>query len=138
MFITMRRYQTKSTNADEITRRVQTGLLPILSRQPGFHWYKAVDAGNDTIVSLSAYDSRSAAESANQAAAGWVKDNLADLVGPVDVTVGDVVLAAGPEQANVDAVQRGYEAFMHGDIAGVLNLLDPQVEWITPGPADLP
>jgi ketosteroid isomerase-like protein len=138
MFITMRRYQSKSTDADEITRRVQTGLIPILSRQPGFHWYKAVDAGNDTIVSLSAYDSRSAAEAANQAAAGWVKENLGNLVGPADVTVGDVVLSSGPEQANVEAVQRGYEAFMRGDIAGVLNLLDPQIEWITPGPADLP
>lgn len=138
MFITIRRYHAKSTDANEITRRVQTGLVPILSKQAGFHWYKAVDAGNDVIVSLSAYDNRSDADAANLAAASWVKDNLAQFVGAAEVTVGDVVLSATPHEANVEAVRRGYDAFKRGDVPGVLTLLDANVEWITPGPADLP
>jgi ketosteroid isomerase-like protein len=35
-------------------------------------------------------------------------------------------------------VQRGYEAFGRGDIGALLALLDENVEWITPGPSDLP
>ncbi len=42
------------------------------------------------------------------------------------------------EQQNLDLVRRGYEAFGRGDIPGLLELLDEQVVWRTPGPADLP
>lgn len=42
------------------------------------------------------------------------------------------------EQQNVDVVRKGYEAFSRGDIDGLLAQLDPNVEWRTPGPADLP
>src|SRR5262245_30127003 len=42
------------------------------------------------------------------------------------------------EQENRALVQRGYEAFGRGDIEALLALLDENVEWITPGPADLP
>jgi hypothetical protein len=39
---------------------------------------------------------------------------------------------------NVDVVRSSYAAFGRGDIAALLDTLDPNVEWITPGPADLP
>jgi len=42
------------------------------------------------------------------------------------------------EQQNLDVVRKGYDAFGRGDIPGLLSLLDPQVSWVTPGPADLP
>ncbi len=42
------------------------------------------------------------------------------------------------EQQNLDLVRKGYEAFGRGDIPGLLELLDEQVAWRTPGPADLP
>jgi ketosteroid isomerase-like protein len=42
------------------------------------------------------------------------------------------------EQENVDVVRKGYEAFGRGDISGLLAQLDTDVEWRTPGPADLP
>jgi ketosteroid isomerase-like protein len=32
----------------------------------------------------------------------------------------------------------GYDAFGRGDINGLLNLLDDNVEWITPGPSEIP
>ena len=41
-------------------------------------------------------------------------------------------------QQNIGVVQRGYEAFGRGDMAGFLALLDANVEWKTPGPSDLP
>ena len=41
-------------------------------------------------------------------------------------------------QQNIDVVQNGYAAFGRGDIPGFLSLLDANVEWKTPGSADLP
>lgn len=42
------------------------------------------------------------------------------------------------EQQNVELVRQGYEAFGRGDIEGLLNLLDDNIEWVSPGPPDLP
>jgi len=42
------------------------------------------------------------------------------------------------EQQNLDIVRQGYAAFGRGDIQALINLLDPQVTWTTPGGADVP
>ena len=42
------------------------------------------------------------------------------------------------EQQNIEIVRRGYEAFGHGDMNTLLGSFDEQIEWISPGPADLP
>ena len=42
------------------------------------------------------------------------------------------------EQANIDLVKKGYEAFGRRDIPGLLAQLDANVSWIAFGPADLP
>lgn len=41
-------------------------------------------------------------------------------------------------EQNVDIVKRAYDAFGRGDVEGVLATCDDRIEWITPGPADLP
>ncbi len=94
MFATIRRYQGKPGNTEEVMRRVQQRLVPMLTIQRGFVSYYAIDAGNDVAVSVSIYADRAAAEAANQSAASWVKQNLGDLVGPADVTVGEVRVSA--------------------------------------------
>jgi ketosteroid isomerase-like protein len=42
------------------------------------------------------------------------------------------------EQQNVEIVRRGYDAFSRGDIDALVALFDDQIEWISPGPPDLP
>jgi ketosteroid isomerase-like protein len=42
------------------------------------------------------------------------------------------------EQQNLEIIRRGYDAFGHGDIDTLLGLFDERIEWVTPGPADLP
>jgi ketosteroid isomerase-like protein len=140
MFATIRRYQGKPGQTAETIGRVKAGLIPILSAQPGFHSYHAVEAANDVAVSVGIYASRTAAEAANQAAASWVQANLADHVGPVDLVVGEVAASAtaAPEPRNIALVQQAYAAFGRGDIPGLLALMDSAVSWITPGPSDLP
>jgi uncharacterized protein len=41
-------------------------------------------------------------------------------------------------QQNIGVVQGGYAAFGRGDIPSLLSMLDDNVEWKTPGAADLP
>ena len=41
-------------------------------------------------------------------------------------------------EQNLQIVQRGYEAFGRGDIAGLLAILADDVQWTTPGPPELP
>jgi hypothetical protein len=41
-------------------------------------------------------------------------------------------------ESNVNVVRQGYEAFGRGDINGLLALLDERVQWLTPGPRELP
>ncbi len=41
-------------------------------------------------------------------------------------------------QQNIELVQRGYAAFGNGDIDGLLATMHEDVEWQTPGAADLP
>jgi ketosteroid isomerase-like protein len=38
-------------------------------------------------------------------------------------------------EANVEALQRGYQALNRGDLSGVLELLDPEIEWHEPEPS---
>jgi hypothetical protein len=42
------------------------------------------------------------------------------------------------EDQNVDVVRRAYEAFGRGDIQTLLGTCDENIDWITPGPAELP
>jgi uncharacterized protein len=42
------------------------------------------------------------------------------------------------EQDNLNVVRQGYEAFGQGDIPKLLSLFDEQIEWVTPGPPELP
>lgn len=39
---------------------------------------------------------------------------------------------------NVDIVRRGYEAFGRGDLDTLLSLFDENIDWVTPGPPELP
>ena len=42
------------------------------------------------------------------------------------------------QQQNLEIVRQGYEAFGRGDIDTLLSLLDENIEWVSPGPPELP
>jgi ketosteroid isomerase-like protein len=42
------------------------------------------------------------------------------------------------EQENLDLARRGYACFGRGDLDGLMALFDEQIEWITPGPSEVP
>ena len=41
-------------------------------------------------------------------------------------------------QENIALVKGAYEAFQRGDIDAVMKAFDPNIEWYSPGPAELP
>jgi len=90
----MRRYRIDATNMEEIARRVQAGFVPRVRQLPGFATYTLLDAGGGTLVTLSGFRDQASADRSTQEAAGWVRDNLAELVpNAPEVTRGEVKLS---------------------------------------------
>ena len=83
---------TFSGDAEEIARRVEDGMLPILQAQPGFKAYTVVESDGE-IFSFSGWDSAEQAESANALIAGWVADNLAGDIQLTEARFGEVRLS---------------------------------------------
>ena len=65
-------------DGQELGRRAEAGILPILKAQPGFKSY-AVAIGEGKVFSSSAWDSRDEAESGSAAVAAWVADNMTEI-----------------------------------------------------------
>jgi hypothetical protein len=91
------RIATYSFNGDgqDLGRRAEAGILPILKTQPGFKSY-TVAIGEGKVFSFSAWDSRDEAESGSAAVASWVADNMTEISLDGDVHYADVAFSTGP------------------------------------------
>ena len=91
MYVVIRKFRSMR-NVDEAARRVVDGLGPMLKQTPGFRAYYVFDDGAGG-GSVSLFDSREAAETANEKALAWIKENLADLYGgePPEMTKAEVL-----------------------------------------------
>ena len=64
----------------------------MISSLTGFRAYYVVRGDDGSLATLSLFSDKAAAELSNQAAAQWVRENAADLVGGgVDTVTGEVV-----------------------------------------------
>ena len=91
MYATVRRYEGV-TDPAEAGRRVREGFVPLISAMEGFIAYYWVGAGNGVMVSTSVFATRAEEEASNEAAAGFVRENLAELFpNPPRVMEGEVV-----------------------------------------------
>jgi len=72
-------------DAQELGKRAEAGILPILKEQPGFRSY-SVAIGEGKVFSSSAWDSRAEAEAGSAAVASWVAENMSEisLIGDVE------------------------------------------------------
>jgi heme-degrading monooxygenase HmoA len=92
MYVTLRQYAGARERLDEILRRVQDGLVPMLKRQPGFKGYSVIEAEGGEVVSISIFDGKDSALQANGQARDWVAANLRDLLpDPPEVFAGPVI-----------------------------------------------
>jgi len=92
MHTTIRRYEGLSPGTiEEITKLVKEEFVPIVSAGAGFIGYHLVDAGGGVMATISLFETETAAEESNKAAASWVKETLSALLpNPPQITTGEV------------------------------------------------
>ena len=94
MFVVVRRY-APGARASEVAQRVGEGLVPILTKLPGFRAYYCFVGEDGRPVSVSIVDRRAAAVVANERAREWVAANMADLLpDPPEVAMGEMLVDA--------------------------------------------
>src|SRR5687768_9399825 len=92
MFVSIRRYHT--TSAKDVSRTVQEGFVPLITKSPGFIAYYAVDAGGDVWASVSIFETLEQADGSNALAAKWAAANVAPfLKEKPQITEGKLVIA---------------------------------------------
>lgn len=106
MYVVIRRYAA-GARADEVARRVGEGLVPILTKTPGFRAYYAFVGEDGRPVSVSVVAGRDAAVVANERVRGWVAANMADLLpDPPEVMMGEMLIdAATQDEATGQAAE---------------------------------
>ena len=92
MYMVIRKFRDMR-NVTEAARRAETGLGPILKRQPGFQGYQLVAFAEGGGGSVTLFESADAARAAHEQALGWIRDNLSDLSGDgaPEVMMGEVL-----------------------------------------------
>ena len=94
MWATARRYEGV-TDPEEAGRLVAEGFVPLIRGMRGFVAYYWFDAGDGVMCSTSIFEDRSHEEASNEKAAGWVHENLSEVLpNPPTITAGHVVAQA--------------------------------------------
>jgi hypothetical protein len=82
-------YTLTSGTAGEVGDRAREGMLGVFRGRPGFQAYGLAETREGKLVSVSLWDSAEQAEEANELAASWVRENIADRVRLESTQVGD-------------------------------------------------
>jgi len=80
MYAVIRRVQFDHGKREEVNRKVQDMLVPILKKVPGFVAYYWLETGEGAGASLSVYKDKAGAEESVRSAAEFVKQHMADVV----------------------------------------------------------
>lgn len=81
-----------SGDAQDLGRRAEAGLVPLLQASPGFAGY-TVSYGDGEILSMSAWESRAEAEAGSAAVAAWVGENMAGELELAGIRYADVLFS---------------------------------------------
>ena len=77
MYAAIRRIKVQPGSFDEIIRRAESELVPIISSVPGFIEYSGVQVGEDIALTISLFETQEQAEESTRRAMDWVKQNMA-------------------------------------------------------------
>ena len=95
MNCTIRRYESiDQSRKSELIKKVDEGLLPMLSELPGFNGYSLIDAGDGVMTSVGFFDTAAQADESTRIAAGWLREQKLETAIPNApmLTSGDVVV----------------------------------------------
>src|SRR5436309_4902743 len=83
MYATHRRYEgIDQSRIEELTRKVNDGLIPKLSKMPGFKGYFLMEAGEGVVRSTSFFETSSPAEESTRVAAEWMQEEKLEKLVP--------------------------------------------------------
>jgi len=83
MYATHRRYEgIDQSRIEELTRKVNDGLIPRLSKLPGFNGYFLMEAGDGVVRSTSLFDTTSQADESTRVAAEWLQEEKLETLIP--------------------------------------------------------
>ena len=92
MYVTIRSYSGGGAFADALVEREQD-VRDLIGTIDGFRGYYLLRT-SDGATAISMFDDQAGAEASTSAAAGFVRENMADVApGPPQVTKGEVVLS---------------------------------------------
>src|SRR4030081_3120031 len=93
MHAAIRQGKAKAGMAEELTRRIKEGAIPIISDVEGFMAYYVVYVPDDTVTAISIFNNYAGAEEANRRGLAWTEQNFAPrLVGPATAVAGPVIV----------------------------------------------
>ena len=93
MYAGIRQAKAKTGMAEELTRRIKEGAIPIISDVPGFKAYYVIYAPDDTVTAISIFDDYAAAQESNKRALAWIEQELTPmLAGPATAVAGPVIV----------------------------------------------
>ncbi len=93
MYATVRRAKFRPGSVEEVVQRVNNTFVPPLATMAGFVNFYLVRLEDDTVSTLSTFETQSEAEEANTFFADWAKRELASfLQGPPEIAVGEVAI----------------------------------------------
>jgi hypothetical protein len=93
MYAAIRQGKAKAGKAEELTRRIKEGAIPVISGVEGFMGYYVVYAPDDTVIAISLFNNFAAAEESNKRALAWIEHDLAPLLtGPATAMAGPVIV----------------------------------------------
>jgi hypothetical protein len=93
VYASIRQCKAKVGVAEEVTRRIRDGAIPIVSGVEGFRADYVVYALDDTVTAISIFNDHAGAEEANRLALAWIDQNLTPLLeGPATAMAGPVVV----------------------------------------------
>src|SRR3954454_2422661 len=82
-------YTLTAGTAKEVGDMAREGMLSVFRGQPGFQAYGLAETGEGRMGSVSLWDSGEDGGLANELAAAWVRDNIADRVRLESTQIGD-------------------------------------------------
>jgi hypothetical protein len=103
----------KTREGAELTKRLQTGLGPILKRNSGFRGYHSIEADGGGRLGVMMFETRADAEAFREASKAWVEKELVPLAGTPEIIAGEVLFSIRPDPGSQPGAKSGVEARPH-------------------------
>ena len=96
---------TTSGQIHDFLRKVETDLLPLARKEPGFVAFTIAKANESTVVSIALWQTRDQAERSMKLFDKWIKEGAGQLVASVQGHVGELPFFALTSDPNTYASQ---------------------------------